>query len=165
MAKPPAYRLQVLLELRERKKKAAEQHLASCLKKLKAEQERLLKMQQELERLEAKHKARKREYLEQVMRGELSAQDARTTHTYLEVLQEQINEQQQTIEQQRKVIEKHQEKVKQARAQLMQAAQELKAIEKNKEKWAEMIKKEKQAREAEVMDEIAQTIYLDKSKK
>jgi len=156
----PPYRLQTLLEMRERTKEQAERFLGECLAALHAEQERLREMEKELERMIAKREAKKREYAEKAMRGEMSAQSAVAANVYIERLKEQELMQQSAIEGQEAVVRQKEEAVEAARADLVKATQELKALEKHKEKWQEQIKKEREAKEADALDEIAQTIFL-----
>ncbi len=160
MAKKQEYRLQTLVEIRERAKDAAEQYMAQCLQALKVEQERQQEMEDELERMIAKRKERIREYAEKAMRGEMSAQSAITSNVYIERLKEQEENQQEAIEGQKAVVAEKQEELNEARQQVVKATQDLKALEKHKEKWQEEVKKEIQAKEEEDMDEIAQMIYL-----
>jgi flagellar export protein FliJ len=156
----PPYRLQTLLEIRERKKEAAEQHLGACLHALRKEQDRLKEMQTELERMIAKREARRREFMEKAMAGEVAALDAINSNKYIERLKELEVVQRDAIEGQRAVVAQRQEDVDAARQALIAATQELKALEKHKEKWTEEVKKERAAKEEEAMDELAQTIYI-----
>lgn len=160
MALPPDYRLATLLTLRERKKEQAEHYLADCLTALRAEQQRQREMEDELARMIAKRQARTREYAEKAMRGEMSAQEAIGANVYIDHLKEQEEEQKHAIEAQKAVVRQRQEDVEGARQDLLAATQELKAIEKHKEKWTEEVKKEREAKEDEAMDEVAQTIFL-----
>ncbi len=154
------YRLATLLTLRERKKEDAERYLAECNRALKAEKERLLEMEEELERMIAKREAKRREYSEKAMRGEMSAQGAVSANLYIERLKEQEEMQQNAIEGQKGVVAQKEEEVEGARQDLIVANRELKALEKHKEKWEEEIKKERQRKEEDMFDEIAQTGYM-----
>lgn len=154
------YRLQALLGIRERKKEEAERALGAALQALKKEQDRLREMEAELERMIAKRKAKMREYAEKSMRGEMSAQDVVGANVFIDRLKEQEEAQKNTIEGQKAVIAQKQEEVSQARKAVVDATQELKALEKHKEKWVAQVKKEREAKEEEAMDDIAQAIYL-----
>ena len=155
----PPYRLQTLLEMRERKKEAAERFLSECMRNLKTEQDRQKAMEQELERMIAKRDTKRREYMEQAMRGEISATEAIASNKYIDRLKELEVLQRDAIEGQKAVVRQRQEDVESARQALVLATQELKALEKHKEKWLEQVKKEIQAKQEDVMDEIAQTIF------
>jgi flagellar export protein FliJ len=164
VAVKPEYRLSTLLKIRERKKEAAEHYLAECMGKLRAEKDRLKQMEGELERMIAKRKAKAREYAEKTMRGEMSAQEAVGANVYIERLKEAEEAQKNAIEGQKAVVAQREEDVKGARADLVKAEQELKALEKHKEKWTEEVKKEEQQRQEEAQDEIAQRIFMDQEK-
>jgi len=164
VAKLPDYRLQVVLEMRERAKEAAERFLGECMAALKAEQERLKELERELERMVAKREAKKREYAEKAMRGEMSAQSAVSANLYIERLKEQEQMQQNAIEGQKNVVAEKEEEVSAAREDLVKATQELKALEKHREKWVDEIKKERAAKEADMQDEVAQTVFLGRTR-
>ena len=156
----PPYRLKTLLEVRERKKEAAEQRLAVCLRALHDEKEKLKVMELELERMIAKREKRLREYLEKAMKGEVSAMEAINQDVYTKRLKELEKVQMEAIEGQKGVIRQRQEDVEMARQALVVANQELKALEKHKENWIKQVKKEQAAKEENTLDELAQTIYL-----
>ena len=164
MAVKPAYRLETVLKLRERKKEEAEQYLANCLKALREEQERQRAMEEELERMIAKREAKMREYSEKAMRGEMRADAVTGANVYIERLKEQEEAQQNAIEGQKSVVAQKEEDVLGARNDLTAAMQDLKALEKHREKWEEQVKKELAAKQEEAMDEVAQTIFLNKDK-
>lgn len=162
MAKPPTYRLETLLDIRERNKDVAERYLGECLAALKTEQERLREMEKELERMIAKREQKTREYAEKAMRGEMAARGAVAANLYIERLKEQEEMQENAIEGQKGVVAQKKEEVEAARQDLVKANQDLKALEKHKEKWADQIKKEQMKKEEEDLDEIAQTGYMSR---
>ncbi len=164
MAKQPDYRLQVLLEMRERAKEEAERVLGDAMAALKTEQDRQKEMEAELERMVARREQRKRDYAEKAMRGEMSAQEVVSANTYIDRLKEQEEAQENAIEGQKAVVAQKQEDVEAARVELTRATQELKALEKHKEKFIEGWKKEMQAKEEETMDELAQQMFLNRNR-
>ena len=164
MAKQPDYRLQTLLGLREKAKDEAERHLGDCVRILKEEQERLADMEAELRRMVASREAKSRDYAEKQMRGEMSAQAMIGAQAYIERMKELEEGQERAIDGQKQVVENKKGDVEQARGLLVEANQELKALEKHKEKWAEKIKKEQQTKEEAELDELAQTMYLGRNK-
>ena len=160
MAALPPYRLQALVEIRERKKEAAEQHLGACTKALQAEEQKLQEMEAELQRMVQKRLEIRREYMEKAMRGEVSAQKAIDTNVYGRRLEELEADQKEAIAGQQQVIEARKEDVAQARQQLVAATQELKALEKHREQWLDEIRRERARKEEEALDELAQNIFL-----
>lgn len=164
MAVKPDYRLQALVTLRERRKEEAERFLGVKLAELAAEQKRQKEMEEELERMIAKREAKMREYAEKSMKGMMAAQEVVGANVYIERLKEQEEAQENAIEGQKQVVAQKHDEVDEARKQVVLATQNLKALEKHKEKWALEVKKEQEAREEAVMDEIAQTIFLGRGK-
>jgi flagellar export protein FliJ len=164
MAVLPDYRLQALVTLRERKKEETERFLGLKLNELKQEQQRQKEMEEELERMIAKREAKMREYAEKSMKGMMAAQDVVGANLYIERLKEQEEAQENTIEGQKQVVAQKKDEVEEARKNVVLATQDLKALEKHKEKWAQQVKKEREAKEEDVMDEIAQTIFLGRNK-
>ena len=162
MAKKPQYRLKTLLGLREKLKTEAERVLGERLAALKQEEQRLAEMQEELERMIARREAKQREYAEKQMRGEMRAQAMVSGNAYIERLKEQEAAQQEAIKGQQQVVTQREEDVKDAREKLTVATQELKALEKHREKWEKQVKREQQLKEEEALDELAQTIFLNK---
>ncbi len=156
----PQYRLQTLLEIRERKKEEAEHELGLALAAHKKEVDKQKELEEELARMIAKREQRKREYAEKAMRGEMSAQDVVTASIYIDRLKEQEEAQKNAIEAQKAVVAQKLEELNVARQNLVKATQELKALEKHKEKFYEEWKKEQQAKEEDAMDELAQQIFM-----
>jgi flagellar export protein FliJ len=159
VAKKPDYRLQALLDVRERKKEEAEKVLGAAVAAHKAELDKQRQMEEELARMVARRELKTREYSDKAMRGEMSAQDVVDANTYIERLKEQEEAQKNAIEAQKAVVAQKDEEVDAARGALVKATQEVKALEKHKEKLVDDWKKEQQAKEEEVMDELAQQIY------
>ena len=164
MAKQPEYRLETLLGLREKAKSEAERHLGDCLRILKEEEERLTQMEAELKRMVASREAKSRDYAEKQMRGEMSAQAMIGAQAYIERMKELEEGQKRAIDGQERVVDNKKQDVDQARILLVEANQELKALEKHKEKWAEKVKTERITKEEAELDELAQTMYLGRDK-
>jgi flagellar export protein FliJ len=146
--------------LRERRKEEAERFLGVKLTELKTEQNRQREMEEELERMIAKREGKMREYAEKSMKGMMAAQDVVGSNVYIERLKEQEEAQENAIEGQKQVVQQKKEEVEEARQAVVLATQDLKALEKHREKWAAEVKKEQENKEEQVMDEIAQTIFL-----
>jgi len=155
VAVKPEYRLKTLLKLRERAKETAEQYLARCLAALRTEQERLREMEEELERMIAKRE----EYSEKAMRGEMDAAAVTAANVYVERLKELEEDQKNAIEGQKAMVLQKEEDVRGARQDLAKASQDLKALEKHREKWEKEIKKQEEARQEQFLDEIVQSMF------
>ena len=160
MAAMPPYRLATLLDIRTRKKEDAEHRLAEALSALRKQEEQLERMQAELLAMETKRQTLRREYMDRAMKGETGAQDAVRHNAFVEHLKDLEKQQKEAIAEQEDRVREHEGYVQVARDELVVATQELKALEKHKEKWLEEVKKEREAKEELAMDDIAQTIFL-----
>lgn len=160
MAALPPYRLAALMGIRERKKEDAEHALAAELGALAKQQKRLDELRQELIAMEDRRQALRRTYMEKAMRGQTGANEAVRHNSYVEHLKDVEKQQKEAIADQADVVAEHEKLVQAARDVLIVATQELKALEKHREKWLEGVNKARQAKEEEEMDEMAQTIYL-----
>jgi flagellar biosynthesis chaperone FliJ len=83
---------------------------------------------------------------------------------FIDRLKERETEQKFKIEGQKENVRTAEKELKRAQDALIIATQDLKALQKHKEKWAEEIKKERMAKEEDAMDEIGQVIF-NKAKK
>ena len=164
MAKKQEYRLQALLEIRKRTKEDKEQELGQCLQRLETEKDSLAEMKQKLEEMLQDRERRAKEYADKQMRGEMSAQAMTGAQSYLKRLKESEAIQEELIRGQESVVRQRQDEVQAAREMLLEATQELKNLEKHKEKWEKKIKKERQAKEEQEQEQLAQAIFLNRDK-
>jgi flagellar export protein FliJ len=155
----PPYRLQSLLEIRERAEKAAKDAFASATNALR-EQERIQKeMEDELERMIEDRKRRREEYSRKLTSGEMKVTEQSSAQRFIDRLKEKETEQAFKIESQKENVRNAEKELKRAQDALIVATQDLKALQKHKEKWQEELKKERQAKEEDQMDEIGQVIF------
>jgi len=159
MAKIPEYPLKALQEIKERKKEEAENYWIDCKKKREAEEQRLKTLEEELQLMIERRELKRREYANRQMKGEHNAQLAVSANVYIERLKELEEEQKEKIERQKIVIDEKKEIEKQAMEAMVQATQELKALEKHREKWRDAIKRELQIKEEEILDDLAQSMF------
>ena len=131
---------------------------------LKKEVQKLREMELELERMIQEREAKRREYSEKAMRGEMGPQAVISSNIFIDRLKEKEALQEDAIHQQHDVIRQREDAVDAAREDLILASQELKALEKHKEKWAKEIKAERMRKQQENQDEVAQTLFLRRNK-
>lgn len=160
MAALPPYRLATLLSLRERTKDEKERALGVAMAELERQKARHKALEEELAQMRHRREQLRREYMDKAMRGQVGAQEAVRHNAYVEHLKDMEKRQQEAIAAQAEVVAEHERLVEVARGELVEATQELKALEKHREKWLDEVKKEIAAKEEAVMDDIAQTIYL-----
>lgn len=158
------YRLKTLLEMRERAEEAAKEVFARAMAQLRQEEQRLKDLEEELERMIEDRKRRRAEYAQKLATGEMKVTDQASAYRYIERLKEKESEQKGRIDGQREHLREAEKVVKRAQDALIQATQDLKALQKHKEKWQEELKKARQQREEDNLDEIAQTIYTFQGK-
>lgn len=159
MAALPAYPLKTLKEIKERKKEEAEKVWSEAKKAREAEELKLKEMEEELRRMIERRELKRREYADRQMRGEHNAMLAVAANTFIERLKEEEELQKERIENQKTVIEEKKEAEKQAMDAMVQATQDVKALEKHHEKWLAEIKRELALKEEEALDDLAQGIF------
>src|SRR5688572_18986650 len=89
MAKTPAYRLQVLFEMREKTKKEKEEIYAEKRKKVAEEQKKLDDMRQTLKQMVQLRHDKKAEYAERTRRGEYTVSQIQANDRHIERLKQQ----------------------------------------------------------------------------
>ena len=154
----PKYRLQPVLDSKEKKKKDAEQALAEARKEL-AKQQQLL---QERENDVLKAVETKQEFTAQFMEKMDQGMDLpKITQgkAYIEVLKQKIVTAKKKVEDQKKVVALSEKKVETAIGKLTETTKEMKVIEKHKENWIDTEKRELEAKEEKEQEEVAQNIY------
>jgi len=162
MARSPAYRLQVLYEIREKKKKEAEELYAEKKKIVAAEQKKLDEMKQKLRDMIAARQAKKAEYAEKTRRGELNINQINAGDRHIARLkQEEAAYKVEIDRQHERVIEAERVAAEQMEV-VVKMTQDFKALEKHKEKWIKQVKKEQMLKEELAVEDIAQAQYFQK---
>ncbi|HLM44796.1 MAG TPA: flagellar assembly protein FliH [Myxococcaceae bacterium] len=161
----PPYRLQVLLEMRERAKEEAENAFSDAVKALEKEKAELKRLEEELARRKAERKQKVKEYLDQVMAKGAGIKGLTMMNRYEERLKDEEAQVALEIERQKEAIKVAERLVEQRRREMAEAAKELKAIEKHKETFQKQIRAERQAREELNQEEIGNTLFLMRQRK
>src|SRR5687768_4839205 len=165
MAKLPPYRLQTLLEMRERAEEEAKNVFAKAMAQLHEEQRIQKEMEDELKRMVEDRKRRRQEYADKLASGEMKITDQASAYRFIDRMKEMEQEQQGRIDGQRENVREAEKLVKRAQDALIVAAQELKALLKHKVKWADEVKKEMALKEENMLDDMGQTIFSQQSRK
>ena len=160
----PKYRLQALLEIRERAEEEAKQHFADAMNALEDEKKTLAALEQELEDMIADRLRRREEYAAKLASGEMKITDQSAAYRFIDRLKEREEEQRGRIDAQQEQVREAEKALKRAQDALIEATQDLKALLKHKENWEAEIKKVRKQREADQLDEIAQTIYQQRNR-
>jgi flagellar export protein FliJ len=159
------YRLDTLLDIRQRAKDAAEQAFAEAVQALKKEQDKLEQMQEDLERRKKERKQKVMAYLEEVMQKGAGPNSMTLMNRYEERLKDEEAQLQLEIELQKEAVAQAERTVEEKRVEMAEAAKELKAIEKHKENWTKQVRAERMAREELVQEEIGNALFLARSRK
>src|SRR5688572_21868707 len=147
MAKGPAYRLQVLFEMREKAKEAAEEVYAEKKELVVVEQKKLEEMKNHLKEMIQKRQERKADYSERTRRGEYTVNQIQANDRHIEKMKAQEAAYQVEIDRQQERVVEAERVAEEAMALLVKATQDFKALEKHKEKWQKAVKREMMMKE------------------
>lgn len=164
MANLPPYRLQALFDIREKAKKAAEDAYAEAQKDLNAEQQKLDEMKAELAAKVEYRENKHAEYTQKASEGELNIHSITSGQRHIERLKEEEAAYEVEIDKQRERVVEAEKVVDKKREEMIAANTDFKALEKHKEKWAKKIKREIMLKEEDAAEDIAQTLYLAKTR-
>lgn len=162
MAKGPAYRLQVLFEMREKAKIEAEEVYAEKKKLVIIEQKKLEEMREHLKGLVQKRQDKKAEYAERTRRGEYTIAQIQGNDRHIEKMKQQEAAYQVEIDRQQERLQEAERVAAEAMELVVKATQDYKALEKHKEKWAKAVKREAMLKEEDQVEDIAQAQYFKK---
>jgi flagellar export protein FliJ len=161
----PQYRLQTLLEIRERAEEAAKQAFSEAMVKLAQEKKKLKEMEEDLERRKAERKAKVKAYFDEVMAKGAGAGGLAMMTRFEERLKDEEAQLALEIDRQKEAVKAAERVVEQKRAEMAEAAKELKAIQKHKEGWTKEIKRERDQREEAAAEEIGNALFLSRTRK
>ncbi len=158
------YRLQTLLEMRERAEQEAKDVFARATMALRKQEQLLSDMEDELVRMIQDRHRRREEYSKKLASGEMKITEQAAAYRYIERLKDKETEQKFAIEGQKENVRAAEKEVKRAQDALIAATQDLKALQKHKEKWLEAVKRERAQKEEDMLDEIGQVIFNQRDK-
>jgi flagellar export protein FliJ len=161
----PPYRLQVLLEMRERAKEEAEQAFSDAVKALEKEKAEQKRLEEDLARRKAERKQKVLAHMQQVMAKGAGVTGLTNMNRYEDRLKDEEAQVALEIERQKEAVKVAERLVEQKRREMAEAAKELKAIEKHKETWQKQIRAERQAKEELNQEEIGNTLFLMRQRK
>src|SRR3990167_2874390 len=142
MPKKPKKRLEVLLKMKERAKRAAEMALARAIKALEEEKEKLKKLEEKKKKIKMKREKARTEMRKKVASGQSRIKESQFHLNYMLKLEDDEKAVDKEIEEQKEVLATATDKLKRARRDYVDAATELNTMEKHKELWS---KKERHA--------------------
>jgi hypothetical protein len=160
------YRLQPVLEKRQREKDQAVQKVAEAKKQVEYEQKKLEKIIEMRMQVDEKKKLCTQRFYEQLEKAGTNVAEESTSHDlYQKVLDVEARNHDEAIVRQKIVIEEAKDKVKQAEAALLQATINVQAMEKHKEDWEKQVKREELEKEQELGEELGEAMWLQQRRK
>lgn len=157
---PPKYRLQIVLDKRQKAKEDAEKSLVEAQKALEAEKQKELQCVQAVEDAKKIKENAKVELNQKIFEGKLSVEKIRMGKDHLKSLDFEIKKAEQKLEEQRVRVREAESFLEQRRTELVEKTKDFQAIEKHKEKWAENLKKEIENAEQNEQEEIGNVLFL-----
>jgi flagellar export protein FliJ len=159
------YRLQTLLDLRERAEQEAKEAFARALAALAEAKQELKQLEDDLAKRQAERARKVKAYLEELMAKGGAALAVQGMGVYEKRLRAEEDEVAAKIEEQKLAVREAEAEAERKRSELADAAKEKKAIEKHKEEWAETVKRERAVREEQASEEIGNALYLANKRK
>lgn len=156
--KAKKYRLQTILNIRSRAKEEAARFVALRLEQMTQAEEELTRRQRNLQTCYEKQNQARTAMNARLDRG-IQAKGVVTHRVFLKDLREQEIELTAAVEQQKTAVKRAEAEVEAAREKLFEAAQELKAIEVQKENWQSAERREENRREQKISDEIGSILH------
>ena len=156
------YRLQPVLGAREQAKREAELLLAARTARLAEAEEELARREGAVEECRGRQAAARAEMLESLSGG-AAAGRALAHRTHLADLRAQEDTLRAAAEEQRGAVARCEAEAERSRAALVEAAREVRVIEKHKENWRERERREAVRREQKINDEIGAILHERRS--
>jgi hypothetical protein len=154
------YRLQIVLEKRQKAKEDAEKALGDARKALEAEKEKEAECVRAVEAAKQRKEVAKLELNQKMLEGKLSIEKIRMGKDHLKSLDFEIKKAEEKLAEQRDNVKKAELFLEQRRSELIEKTKDFQAIEKHKEKWAENLKKEMDYAEQNEQEEIGNVLFL-----
>lgn len=157
--KKPKYRLQVLLVIKERAKRATEIALGKAIRNLEEERKKLVKLEDEKVQLEERIKNELNEMRAKVSSGEAKMKDPQVHLNFIRKLKEDLEDLERRIEDQKEQVRMAEKQVQRCRADYILAAQEMDVMLKHKELWQKKIANDLNAADNKLMNELGNVIH------
>jgi flagellar export protein FliJ len=160
----PKYRLQPVLDKRQKIKEDAEKALGAAQKKVDEEKKKEEECIQRVNQAKQKKEDAKAEMSRKMLEEKLEVEKIRRHKDYLKSLDFEIKKTEEQLADQRNRVKAAEQVVEQKRAELVEATKEYQAIEKHKEKWATALKKAMEEAEEKEAEEIGNVLFLQRKR-
>lgn len=156
--KAKKYRLETVLDIRNRAKEEAARQVALRFQQLEKAEEELMRRRRNLQNCYEKQNQAQTKMAEDLSKG-LQAQSILAHQNYLNDLRKQEIELQKEVDKQIQTVANAEKEVEKSREKLIEAARELKAIEVHKENWQSVERIAENRREQKISDEIGSILH------
>jgi len=153
------YRLQPVLDVREKKEEEAKINFASAQNTLQQEMKKEKILKEEQKSIQQKQQDTYQQLSNKLSQSPMKITEFTLYQTYKKGLNNQEIKVIEKITLQQQEIKKAQLKVDSARQKFIKASKDRQVIEKHKEKWVEKIKHEIDQKEQKEQDEIGNVLY------
>ena len=161
----PAYRLQTLLGIRERKEEEAKQAFAEAMQAVFKAQEEQKRLEADLLQRQQSRKQKIADYMKEILAKGTGAGGISAMNTFENRLKDEEALVALQIEKQKGVVKAAEKVREQRRLDMAEAAKDKKAIEKHKEHWAKDVKHQRDQREELTQEEIGSALHLARTRK
>lgn len=152
------YKLQPVLDVRDRVKQEAMQRVVQRRAQLAEAEAELARREQALEGCRAQQIEARAKMLHEMEPG-AAARHLVTHRTHLTDLRNTEDELSNSVERQKSVVERAQGELENALAALVEASKEVRVIEKHREEWGQRVRRAEQRREQKLSDEIGSILH------
>jgi hypothetical protein len=158
---PPEYRLEIVLEQREKKKKDCQQALIDAEKALVEEKKKLAALQEARRQVDVRKAKAADEFNQALMRpGTNIAEEADRHDWYQKAQDAEAARIEGEIAKQKQQVRRAEGRVADAQLELQKASIDLEALQKHKEKWLKQIKREADEKEQNAQEELGEVMWL-----
>jgi conjugal transfer/entry exclusion protein len=160
----PKYRLQPVLDKRQKIKEDAEKALGVAQKKVDEEKKKEEECIQGVNLAKQRKEDAKAEMNRKMLEENLEVGKIRQHKDYLKSLDYEIKKAEERLEEQKNRVKAAEQIVIQKRNDLVEATKEYQAIEKHKENWAAALKKAMDEAEQKEAEEVGNVLFLQRKK-
>jgi flagellar export protein FliJ len=160
----PPYRLQTLLDMREKAEEDAKQAFSESVRALAKEEGLQKSLEQQLVQKQVERKGKVSAYMAEVMKNGVGAGGLSQLNRFEQRLKDEETQLGLEIDRQKEAVRQAQGVVEQRRAEMAEAAKEKKAIEKHKEGFVKQVKAERAQKEEMSQEEIGNTLHLKRTR-
>ncbi len=156
------YRLQIILDKRQKAKEESEKALGEAQKALDLEKKKEQDCVQAIEEAKQRKENAKQELNRKIMEGSLSVEKIKMGKEHLKGLDFEIKKAHERLEQQKEKVREAEAFLEERRLDLIEKTKDFQAIEKHKEKWGQNLKKEMEAAEQNEQEEVGNVLFLQR---